>query len=737
MLQENLGCISEMIFRGRRDHKLTAINHVQSFLRRNQKSKPHQEIGLPQQTSTQSDSRQHRQPYLVVVGTSGSGKSRFLCEVGNELQERNNYLVLACTFNHDTCHVPEDTIGVDTPQFPVVARLLYQYARKSIHSDWSSWCHQLINLNNTYNFLSFLELLDVVNFLKVKYSKAHVVLLIDETYRFIQNGIFNDAQTRSLMRKIVSIQDHGVPVLFSAFVAILVNEEGWVSSRKVEILNMTELSCDDMSCICKSQSDKLTKFSIALGLTLDRTMKLLYSCIGGLPRILEGLYVALQSLRHYGLLTIIDAVGNYIGSRYPPPPFELIMVAFSNRKHKLNSKIGTGTIRFWSLIGYCYPEPILDSILCSQTSEGDQEISIRMSDALLFAAVYSTTSDATCPNEDLRIIFRHILKEFLLIPIIKPYNIWDEFVRRLVMMRSLHYHISSPTPTNISLGELFNPAIELRDCLRNTRIEMKTMHLHSIRYLIPPSPSDVTRIGTPSIWFPDSQMESGVDTLLFFNRAPVPSSTTSSSSSATATAAATNQAEEYEREETVHGQVDPSNLICVGIQNKWYSDDQTKITYSAMRNAINHFISKMKVRDWNDSQLYFIFILNPSIYDYVEKDLSHYFDEQIGIISATHNMLEEWLSPTLKTMIQRYQTLAKHSPNHEMYCHEMTADQMDGYEKASKIRFGELTLQDQENPDRQQHISMKEEQRQKLRKRIEAGQREDEQPDTKKQKHES
>jgi hypothetical protein len=43
------------------------------------------------------------------------------------------------------------------------------------------------------------------------------------------------------MRKEISPQDHGVAVLFSAFVTILVNEESPISSRVVQTLDLTDL----------------------------------------------------------------------------------------------------------------------------------------------------------------------------------------------------------------------------------------------------------------------------------------------------------------------------------------------------------------------------------------------------------------------------------------------------------------------------------------------------------------
>lgn len=669
-LINNLGCLSVMNFQEREIHKQTAIEHVMSI------SSSSENIEIPQHFS---NSLTHRSPYLVVVGLPGTGKSRFLYEVGSEL-ERRNYLVLASTFGHNTPSIGEDHHGVDFPQFPVVARLLFQYARKNPRQDWHPWCRKLIDLHKTYNLLSLLELENVVNFLKKKYSKEKAVLLIDETYRFVQNKKFDEQQMKSFMREIVSIQDRGVAVIFSAFVAILIREESLSSLRLVEVLNMSELTCGAVKNIMDDDRiEKLKIFSVSLGMTLDQTMELLYSCIGGLPRIVEGLWNELKDIRHFEILSVIHAVGHYIGSRSVAPSYQMIMTAMSSKKYHKSTLIQTTfrsyTIRDLQIHGLCSYN--------SESLEVEEETNIILTCDQLFSFVYNTTN-TTYLDENFRINFRGVLKQLLVIPMIKNHNIWEEFVRKLVILKSLQYVKS----TNIDLSALFHPALQVDNCLTKTRIVMKNFFPYSIRYIIPPSPENVKK--TPSIWFPDDQMESGVDTLMFFRRRPIPSSTSSTTI--------------QQEEKTV---IKMRNLICVGIQNKWSSTGTTPIAYSSMRKTINHFISNMSARGWADNQLFFIFITNQSVHQYIVDDLCSYFNEQVGIISSNQNNLEEWLSPTMKVMIERFQNFAKHYPSHENFNHEITNNQIDEYVRRESQIFQQLTQIDQDDPKRKRHIKKK------------------------------
>jgi hypothetical protein len=230
---------------------------------------------------------------------------------------------LACTFNPNTSYVDEDAKGLTIRQYPVVARLLFQYARKMKDMDWLTWSQRVSELDKTYadNLLQFLALEAVVRFLKQKYSKSKAVLLIDETHQFVQGGKYTESDLLMLMKSIISIQDLGVAVIFSVFVPLLAAEEARLSTRQVVSLNMTELSLEDVTKILSVDQIKqyLTPLSNALGLNWNQTMELLYSCFGGLPRVVvDGLSPELMK-QSFDLLQVIDAVGKYIVSQYPPP----------------------------------------------------------------------------------------------------------------------------------------------------------------------------------------------------------------------------------------------------------------------------------------------------------------------------------------------------------------------------------------------------------------------------------
>jgi hypothetical protein len=132
-LNEVLGGMVHLPWQGRADHE--ALTHIRNIYFKS--------------IDTGSN-------YLLVHGSPGSGKTRFLIEVASRLQPK--VLRLACTFNYTSpiCKAEMDGWANASISLPVTARLLYHYARNvNDRRLWEVWLKDFQKIPSIGQFCHF------------------------------------------------------------------------------------------------------------------------------------------------------------------------------------------------------------------------------------------------------------------------------------------------------------------------------------------------------------------------------------------------------------------------------------------------------------------------------------------------------------------------------------------------------------------------------------------------------
>jgi hypothetical protein len=395
-----LGCLTALPWIGRNQQVVDLIADVQSY------------------TSKQND----KSNYLLVFGSPGSGKSRFLAEVGKQIINiDSNYLVLCCTFNHDQNGVSQDSLispGLNEISLPISTRLLFGYARKGTDY-WPAWRKDFEAVKKRYRL--DLSLSAVIDILKTKYNKSKAVLLVDETHRLMTMKFQSEDQTKQLMSEVVKIQDHGVAVIFSAFSTNLAQRECADSGRRIIKFPMTELVVDDVKTILNNvKSPTLASLSTVLGLEENQILDLCVGCIGGTPRVIEYIANALTR-KNNSLDELLDGIGREVASKYSPPSIRLVLAALGNVDVPPNQTfiIASQSLTLVQLMNFGF---------CQDNSESPGRAIL--SYPHLLSAVYSDSTR--------NLNFNEALKQFLRIPMSRS-NIWEEFLRRLLIVRSFNF----------------------------------------------------------------------------------------------------------------------------------------------------------------------------------------------------------------------------------------------------------------------------------------------------------
>jgi hypothetical protein len=376
--------------------------------------------------------------------------------------------------------------------------------------------------------------------------------------------------------------------------------------------------------------------SISLGLEESQTLDLCICCIGGTPRVIEYTVDELMTKSH-SLGELLERIMTHVALNYPRPSKELVLAALGNVRlpPDQNLAIGSQSLTLVQLIcsGYC------------QDNSRFQDRAILSSPYLLSAAYSDSQEDQN---------FTEALKEFLMIPMSRA-NIWEEFVRKLLIVRSFNFH----GETSIKLKALFEPAL-FTNAWEHVEIQMGQLTRSLTRFNVPPTPQHV-RLFRASIWCSTNEFEPEVDSLMFFHRS--------------------GQGGDGDQR---------LDQICVGIHNQWFKSDET-LSISDMVNASQRFIAKMRVRGWTDSQLFMIFIVNRDFHS--RNRLSYRLEDNlpgnVAIISTDDQALYEWLSPSLRGMVERVMYPTQLSECH-CYDSKLSKEEYAKYKKDIKKEFEKI-----------------------------------------------
>jgi hypothetical protein len=233
------------------------------------------------------------------------------------------------------------------------------------------------------------------------------------------------------------------------------------------------------------------------------------------------------------------------------------------------------------------------------------------------------------------------VKEFVLVPLYKPNDIFEECTRRALIIKNLcreeknTRNILQDFDLGKMTSDLYNEEIKVYNALHK--------NVHVVVFDIAPSPQQA-EVGT--VYSPHNPFESGIDFLEIHRRSI--------------------------DGETIHETGTADSLMCFGYQNKWSDEDTKQDALSApdFSRAYGHFTSKMEARGWKRSQLFFVLL--------AQRNLTGINDDETTIIKSKETTalhinqsiaiakpkLETWLCPTVWRMHSNMQRLAVSLSSH-------------------------------------------------------------------------
>jgi hypothetical protein len=212
-----------------------------------------------------------------------------------------------------------------------------------------------------------------------------------------------------------------------------------------------------------------------------------------------------------------------------------------------------------------------------------------------------------------------------------------------------------------SLLSFFSPCIQLSGTL-DVDVINKHINPQSMSFSVPPTEDDV-RDYPDRIWVPESEFESGVDWLVFYEKSKPKRGRASGAAS-----------------EGV------KTRIAVGVQNKW-SDKNTTLSLPSMQRAAAHFHGKMSQRGWETKQMYFIFIMHRPLTAEMETALAKkesFVGLNVAAISTSNRHLQTWAGPTFAAMLENVHALSRNSAVVGVYDHRMSKGERQEYTKGVK-----------------------------------------------------
>jgi hypothetical protein len=277
---------------------------------------------------------------VIVYGIPGSGKSRFLVEIGNQaiLDAIDPTLVLAVTFNNH--HIMTDldstffqTASPDMNHLPLCLRLLHAYAGVDNAENFDAWYRRIRQALNSVDGLGFsrLTVLSVINFLRAQYCSAgtephtlcRVLCLVDEVLMPWNDGKSDFDQTWSMMRSIYSLQgeENKFAVVFSTL-AHLGNPSDTIDStqRSVHRPQLMSLEQDPATALIRKFIGTFHSFFSNFQLSTDELVARILASVSSLPRALRFAFDAFEeaqkSQKHLSLREILESVAAMLSAKY-------------------------------------------------------------------------------------------------------------------------------------------------------------------------------------------------------------------------------------------------------------------------------------------------------------------------------------------------------------------------------------------------------------------------------------
>jgi hypothetical protein len=575
-----------------------------------------------------SDARAH---LFVFCGAPGSGKSRALLEASLPAVV-DDVLVLFVTFNNKTVTcLDERTLLQQQIDAPIALRLLYSYARCNSLLSWDVWFDSIVRSRNVC--LLGLSVESVLMYLRLIYNKAKVLLVIDEPFKFLSQGWMDEDCTLKMMRAAFSLQGSTMAVLFSAFSTSILNMKKTDSDRSILRVPLPDLPLSAAKVVIQDVFDQYgAPLADALAVSKDEAATLLLAMLGGTPRVLEFAHDALKKGK--SLAEVVNLTGQQVALRYPTTvPFNMLQSALATTTLDLHcvKYLVDGML-------LTLPQALASGLCVEDLDYPDKVI---LSSARLLACAYASPSSSQYP-----LGFNAALKALMLIPLCKPENLWEEFVRRLLIVRSFN---GDGTPVEMSLSALFDPHLLISGNF-DVKITRLAMSSNVMRFDVVPSPTDVQRL-SGHVWAPVSSFESGVDSLLF------------------------------EQVSTSYRK----SYVCVGLQNKWSDDNNQTLSYTIMKKSVAHFYAKMLARGWKKDQVFMVFVIRRKIPQKLLAASGAAFEllrgrYNVAVIGLNDTRLWRWLSPTMMNAALHMQSIARHDTQQSFFTPTWTVAESAAYD---------------------------------------------------------
>ncbi len=613
----------------------------------------------------------NRKPIIFFEGIPGTGKTRLLQEAASVLFT-TDMAVFSVTFNHQqnallNNEIERQLVTMDIA-LPVALRLMHSYMGSN--KSWGSFAAAALTSIQSVARSRPITIDIILSYLADHFSKQRVLLLVDETLRWLDINI-----ERKQVQDMVSITCQACDrenraVLFTAMSSIIfLSEEETETSRQIVPITL---------CLLKDD-ESLELTSIAIGYKAVATIHQLTGlarnsiistlnalAVGGLPRAAETLAAECKSVGNWQqtpvtISSLAARVYSSLSRKYSFP-LQITRLAVLGTATMSRSEVIPGrsdTLEDAVLRGWL-PKP----------SRINGRVNMEMPPVLMLCSLLNAEGKL---SNDLRAAAYY----FSSLVELSHRNLWEEFVLRTLILRSHMLPDNAVSQTNKTASLYFSEVSEAEESTDNSAddelcspsspfsqplsmassppsLDLKKMsafcekskifalfpgvrkhksaptfsvqRFRTLSNMIleyphrrPPTPSEL--INKPELmqhlFVSESSAEPGIDGLKF----------------------------EWKDLKVVTAE----ELMAVGLQCKWSDlDASTVLSKSQIIDAYNLFVRTMTALGWKEDQCVLVFLVHHSVTQNVfdGDDIVSSLPSNIAVASL-NNGLEKWLGPTL------------------------------------------------------------------------------------------
>lgn len=580
-----------------------------------------------------------RKPLNLVSGIPGVGKTRMLVEVAQQVADIGTAAVaatavVACTFNNVQFVVIEESpVFAASPTLPIVLRLLHAYLYANFA--WAAFSKAGWDILKSLGFEITLDM--CLTHLAATFHKPRILLLVDECLRGLDVGIATASVEQMIRAACTDCDAENRSVVFSAMATSFLSEAETESARRIVPTTLVPLVKVDSLELTKLAVPCIADLAEQCDMTTDEVLETLEAlAVGGLPRAAEFLLTQLRSYQWKAvpvpLSFIVASVLDKLAQRYSFPRAIAHLCVLGRQDLPLDQPIPK-TECILQAEAITARDAVLRGWLPQPAKRFERSARLAVAPALVLSTFLKDPSLPEEPPEAMRraeINFAGLLA-------LRPRDLWEEFVLRLMILRSYLSSASGDAAADgmVRLSSPFHlfPHVNFGGRLSRTPVFVAAplanlVYQHAAK--APPSPNEL--IARPDLvrhlFVSESAMEPGIDSLLF--------------------ARLCNSAEG-----------DPSSYVAVGIQCKWSSSESsTTLALSDVTKARAHFTETMSARGWDLARTVLVFLAYRSVASTVTAELPD------GVAVAGLGCgIEEWLGPSLVVVAERIHAIrVSHGP---------------------------------------------------------------------------